>query len=253
MNVLKSIVSAVLPDRTLMHMRAADHWLNGEHELRLVSRLCAAGRDAVDAGANIGTYAYFLRKHATRVHAYEPNPGLAERLSRLMPDVNVRNVALSDAPRELVLQIPVDEHGNVRHEQASVAQKFAGQVKEFRVQGTTIDSEALANVGFIKIDVEQHERQVLRGALATIARCRPVMLVEVYPLKYQQSLADEFAFITGLNYVAWFSYHDAWYALSTLKPDVHTVAAQFGSANFMGNNLIFYPSEHPDALRGPLA
>jgi len=30
----------------------------------------------------------------------------------------------------------------------------------------------------IKIDVEQHERAVIQGALATIERCRPVIMIE---------------------------------------------------------------------------
>jgi FkbM family methyltransferase len=252
MNPFKSLASALLPESALMHLRAADHYFNGEEELRLIPKICPRGKEAIDAGANIGTYSYFLRKYASRVHAFEPNPNLAKRLTKLMPDVHVRNAALSDEPRELVLQVPVDANGKMRHELASVAQKFDGQVTEFRVEGTTIDAEKYNNVGFIKIDVEQHERQVLRGAIDTIKRCRPVILLEVYPLKYEGSLAEEFAFVIAQDYATWFSFKGDWHPLASLDPKVHTLEANFGRANaFIGNNLLMYPQEHPQAKTGP--
>ncbi len=235
-----------------MHLQAVDHWLNGEVELHLVGKLCRRGCVAIDAGANIGSYSYQLRKYATRVMAYEPNPQLAQRLARLMPDIQVRNVALSDRACELVLRVPVDADGTAHHEQASVSQAFDGKTAEFRVQGITIDSENLENVGFIKIDVEQHERQVLLGALATIRRCRPVILIEVYPLKYERSLIEEFGHITAMTYSGWFMYQGRWLPLSQLKTNEHVVPANFGKANaFIGNNLIFYPNEHVDSQVGP--
>lgn len=254
MNPLKSLATALLPETVLMHLRAADHYFNGEEELRLIAKICPRGREAIDAGANIGTYSYFLRKYASRVYAFEPNPDLAKRLGELMPDVKVRNAALSDEPKELVLQVPVEADGSMRHELASVGQKFEGRVAEFRVEGTTIDAENYKNVGFIKIDVEQHERQVLRGSLETIRRCRPAILVEVYPLKYAGTLGEEFAFVTRLDYTAWFSFKGNWHPLTSLDPKVHTVAANFGKQDaFIGNNLFMFPNEHALAKTGPKA
>ena len=251
-NPFKAALKRLLPESVLMHLQAADHYFNGEPEIRLVRSLVTKGMVAVDAGANIGTYSYFLRQRARRVYAYEPNPGLAARLAQLMPDVTVRQVALSSKPGSLELSVPLDDLGRPSHELGSVAQKFDGECVNFTVECITIDSEGLNEVGFIKIDVEQHEREVLRGALQTISRCRPVIFVEVYPLKYQRSLAQEFAFILEQGYCAWFSFRDAWHPLSALRPQVHASAENFGKANlFMGNNLFMFPDEHPRAKLGP--
>lgn len=48
---------------------------------------------------------------------------------------------------------------------------------------TTVDAAIPADrhVGVVHLDVEGHEQQALLGALATIARCRPVILVETLP------------------------------------------------------------------------
>jgi FkbM family methyltransferase len=249
---LKTLLESALPEKALLHLHALDHYMNGEQELRLLAALCPPGCLAIDAGANIGTYSYFLRRVASKVHAYEPNPSLAQRLRRLMPDVVVRDVALSDQPAELVLRIPTDPDGRMRHELASVAADDDGPAKEHRVQAITIDSEQLQGVGFIKVDVERHERQVLRGAHETITRWRPVMLVEVYPLRYQEPLAVEFAFITDTDYTAWFYFDGRWLPLSSLVPAKHTNAADFGDPKrFIGNNLLFFPNEHDGATGGP--
>jgi len=252
MPALKAMVAALLPAPLVMHLRALDHYLNGEAELRLLKRLVDSRRKAIDAGANIGTYCYFLRRHASAVHAYEPNPDLACRLRALMPDVHVRQVALSDKPAELTFSVPISADGRPTHELGSVAQTFDGEVRTFPVQCVTIDSEQLDDVGFIKIDVEQHEREVLRGGHATIVRCRPVILVEVYPLKYPRPLPEEFTFILKEDYCGWFSFGGQWLPLSAFQPGTHAVPDRFGDPRaFMGNNVVFFPNEHPRSRIGP--
>ncbi len=252
MKSIKSRLLELLPPSAVMHLRALDHYVNGEPELRLLKALVDPKRDAIDAGANIGTYSYFLQKYAAAVHAYEPNPELAATLRSLMPTVRVRQVALSDRQAELLLSVPLDREGRASHELGSVAQDFSGPVRQFSVQCITIDSEALSDVGFIKIDVEQHECEVLRGGLKTIETCRPVMLVEVYPLRYESSLPDQFSFVLQKDYCAWFSFSGTWAPLETLEPGVHAASEHFGEkGGFMGNNLIFFPNEHSLAKVGP--
>ena len=50
---------------------------------------------------------------------------------------------------------------------------------KIQVEIITLDSLNLENVSFIKIDVEGHEPNVINGSLATIQRCKPVMIVEI--------------------------------------------------------------------------
>lgn len=253
MSSLKNLLESALPESLLTHLHALDHYLNGEPEVRLVPQLCRRDRDAIDAGANIGTYSYFFRRHARRVIAYEPNPGLASRLKRRLPEVDVRNVALSDREGEVVLQVPVDSQGRQRHELASIAQDFSGgRCETFKVRMVTIDSENFDNVGFLKVDVEQHERQVLGGALQTIRRCRPVIMTECTPLKYEADLKTVFSFVLQEGYVGWCSFAGNWLPFERLVPTQHLDPARFGTpGGFIGNNILFFPSEHPLAKTGP--
>jgi FkbM family methyltransferase len=252
MRSLKTWLISVLPDKTLMHLRALDHYLNGEPELRLLRQLSDPRRPALDAGANLGIYSYFLSKRASAVFAYEPNPHLAKRLQAVLPTVRVRVMGLSDQPGERVFTVPVDSSGRLRHELGSVAQSFSGPVERFTVPCVTIDSENLPDLGFLKIDVEQHEREVLRGALQTIVRCRPVVLVEVYPLKYLRPMVEEFQFVLQHGYCAWFSFAGRWLPMENFRAQVHAAPESFGKPGlFMGNNLILFPVEHPLAGSGP--
>lgn len=252
MNVLKRLIKKILPETVLIHLQAADHYFNGEGEIKIIGQLCPAQCLAIDAGANIGTYSYFLRKHARHVVAYEPNPLLARRLAQVLPDITIRNLAVSDKAGQVVLQVPIDSAGTPQHELASIAQDFDGRTTDFPVAAITIDSEKFEGLGFIKIDVEQHEREVLRGALATIARCRPVIMTEVSPLKYSDELPLVFKFITDINYRGWFRLNKEWLPLNTYSGRLHAAPENFGNAQkFIGGNILFFPAEHALAERGP--
>src|SRR5262245_13381070 len=131
--MLKRMLKAIVPEQLEVHLRAVDHYFNGEPEIRLLKAVCPPTRLAVDVGANIGTYTYFLRRYMRGVVAYEPNPDLAHRLRRVFPDVLVRNVAVSDAVRQLVLSVPVHQ-GRDSHELGSVASDFSDEENVHRYE-----------------------------------------------------------------------------------------------------------------------
>jgi FkbM family methyltransferase len=242
LKLIKNLLKTVLPERLLVHVNALDHYLNGEPEIRLMRRVCQANKIALDIGANIGTYTYFLSRYAAKVYAYEPNPGLAERLIRLYPNADVRNAAVSNSEGELTLRIPVKD-GSLRHELASVAAEFDDdEVVEHIVAARTIDSEQYEDVGFIKIDAEQHELEVLKGALETIKNSRPIIMTEATPLLYDEDLRTTFRFLTDLDYEGWFTFEGKHYPFSEYLPDVHANREQFGKS-FMNTNIFFFPTE----------
>lgn len=206
-------------------------------------RVCDRRRPAIDIGANIGTYTYFLRCHASKVYAYEPNPDLANRLRKIFPNVDVRAKAVSDTPGRLELRIPV-EHGRPQHELGSIVQDFdaAAEVARHEVPVVTIDGENIDDVGFMKIDVEQNEIAVLSGSLATIERCRPVLMTEVSPLLYEKDLPETFGFVTDLGYEGWFTFEGTHHPFSHFVAAEHANPVLFGK-RFMGGNVFFVPSE----------
>jgi FkbM family methyltransferase len=146
---------------------------HGERELALLSEW-VDNRVAVDVGANNGVYAYHLSK-LTNVIAFEPNPQFRARLSILPRNVRLENVALSDRDGAATLHIPLTSSG--RQADGWGTLEDVSNAISITVPTRTLDSYNL-DPGFIKIDVEGHEESILNGALQTIRRSKPILLIE---------------------------------------------------------------------------
>lgn len=244
-----SFLKRILPDRIVAHLQAADHYFRGEPEIRLLRLLCPPSRVAVDVGANIGTYTYFLRRQARTVHAYEPHPDLARRLAQLFPDVSVHPIALSNRHGTMRLRVPLKD-GQPLYGQGSVAQVFDGEeTQDYDVPAAPLDCERLADVGFIKVDAEQHDLAVLQGALETIRQSRPNIITEVTPLLYPVPLPVQFSFLTDLGYGGWFRFRGCLRPFSAFDPETHANRAAFGSRFFMSSRVLFLPRENEHLMR----
>lgn len=129
----------------------------------------------VDAGANIGNHSvYFLNFFSPkRLVCFEPLPFNYQLLLKNIE--NYKNVKIDSYPialgaleRRVALQYVPGNLGmcNVIYDQPG------------DVEMRSLDSFELEEVSFLKIDVEHSFLEVIRGALDTIARCRPVILTE---------------------------------------------------------------------------
>jgi FkbM family methyltransferase len=138
---------------------------------------------AIDVGANEGLYSYVLAKLFDRVEAFEPNEAASAGLRDYdCPKISLHRVALSRSEGERAFHVPILAHGVVNLGWGSLERETlppSENVTTQIVQTKILDSYDFQNVVFIKIDVEGHELQVLEGATETIARCRPVILLEI--------------------------------------------------------------------------
>jgi FkbM family methyltransferase len=177
----------------------------GEPELAILGELMPRGGTAVDVGANQGFFAYALAEVAERVVAFEPNPDYAAFARWMLRGrAEVREIALSDAPGRGTFFVPVSGEGMVLHLAGSLKKthdQFPA-INTFGVEIATLDSLDLADVRFIKVDVEGSEREVLDGARATIARDRPVLLLELLSGTYADPGAATAAICEAFGYDA---------------------------------------------------
>ncbi len=153
-----------------------------EGELRLLPAIVPRDRTAVDVGANRGNYTFFLSRLATHTVAYEPAPPMARFLREAaLRRVEVREDAVSNAAGTLVYSAPLNVRGRPQYNIGRIGEPLPAGTRgvELPVKVVRLDDEALDNVGFMKIDVEGHEYQVIDGARALLARCRPNLLVEI--------------------------------------------------------------------------
>ena len=175
-------LAMLMPPSLFYRRRIAQETRTGEPELAALGTLLPRGGIAVDVGANVGFFAYALSAIVDRVIAFEPNPDYALFARWMLRGrAEVHQLALSDRPGRGTLYVPLSDRGMVLHLAGSLKQTHSQfrDVKTYDVEVRALDELGLAGVRFIKVDVEGSEREVLDGARATIARDRPIVLLEL--------------------------------------------------------------------------
>lgn len=151
--------------------------------------------DIIEIGANVGTetisFCDISGDHAL-VHAYEPLPSNIEVLNHLLKNhscLKLYNCALSNKFGEAKFSIPPKTssgtgkiiHNDINKSSNSISVKI-NKLDYFKLN--------FNNVNSIFIDTEGHEPFVLEGAIGTIKKYRPIIVIEVSPnllAKYSDS------------------------------------------------------------------
>jgi FkbM family methyltransferase len=151
-----------------------------EGEVDLFRQCLRPGDVALDIGANLGAHTLPLAQlvgPSGTVFAFEPQ--------RILFQILCGNVALNEIPNVHALPVALgraagrtkvpalDYRGGNNFGGVSVGSQHGEDVLVI-----TLDQLELSKVNLIKIDVEGMEIDVLAGAKATLARCRPILYVE---------------------------------------------------------------------------
>lgn len=205
--------------------------LGGEHyeadDIAAALEHLPEGGTALDVGAHIGVWSVPLARRvgaSGRVIAFEPQAVLHELLTRNLDD---NHLPWADARRAAVGHRAVAEVRLQRmipsgHSQGRMIDYASPEPMNFGavplgVGGETVPLVALDDLGLdrvdlLKVDVEGAEGLVAWGARATLARCRPAVVVEhiadevkvpgrsmrsVVPMSDEQARFDLIAHLTG--------------------------------------------------------
>jgi FkbM family methyltransferase len=170
-------------------------------------------RRAVDIGAHVGLWAFHLAPRFERVDCFEPVPLHQELFALNMvhaDNVTLHPCALGPTAGVAKMTIYADNSGAAHIGKSRVGKpRYEHIVKdrEIEVLVATLDSLGFQDVDFIKIDTEGFELQVLQGAVETLRRCHPVMVVEQKPIAgscygYDDRAALPFLYGLGARVVA---------------------------------------------------
>ena len=193
------------------------YFLGRHHEIATALFLRAAvsaGDTFIDVGANLGLvtlHAASLVGAKGRVHAFEPNPKLANRLRKIialnkLSNVTLHAAGLSDRAGERTLSII---HNHPGQGTLSDIEHSSSVTEQYRVPICVADEVLLGDLSgtvMVKIDVEGYEVHVLRGMHRTLERLRPVFLTEVsadYLKRAGSSVAQLFTLMHSFGYVGY--------------------------------------------------
>jgi FkbM family methyltransferase len=154
-------------------------WLQGERfvkERDVLSRVTKPGMTVIDIGANIGYYTLLfssLVSDGGKVIALEPD------------STNLRELQINVSHNELnsivsIIPIGASDHDGVDRFEPGLNSHITPSGSQ-QVSVMKLDSILKTKVDLIKIDVEGYEGAVLDGAVETIERSRPVILLELHP------------------------------------------------------------------------
>ena len=189
----------------------------------------------IDIGAHDGAFAVPLSRLAdSRVIAFEPLPSAFARLERAMgaahdgvpQHVTLRCEALGAVEDVLTLEVPVVA-GVAQEQWASLVKDYVGMqcgdpgieaVQRFTVPVRRLDGFGLTDVTSIKLDAEGAEGDVLRGAAETLARCRPVLSVEIEERHCVGSTRAVPRFLARLGYRGFYEFYGDWRPVEDFDP-----------------------------------
>jgi FkbM family methyltransferase len=145
---------------------------------RLISWVVPVDGCCIDVGAHLGEFTLRMANVAPRGRhiAYEPLPEFAADLRIFAPNVDVREIALSDRAGEATFT-------HVRGRPGESGLNSAQMGDQLLVAVNTLDDDIPTDFApiLIKIDVEDHETEVLKGAARILADHHPTLAFEHGP------------------------------------------------------------------------
>lgn len=165
------------------------------YDIRVFINLIQKENVIFDIGANTGIYSVLssIVMDQSVVYSFEPYPVNYIRLNEnitLNARKNIQTVqkAVGAEKTSIVFTVPAED---MISDTSSVLESFSkstyeGRIKwkSIEVEQVTVDDFCIENdinrVDLMKIDVEGYEMDVLRGALKTIQKDRPIILLESF-------------------------------------------------------------------------
>jgi FkbM family methyltransferase len=181
------------------------------NETTFMRQVLKPGQTVVDAGANVGWFSLVAADcvgNTGTVYAFEPQARIFRYLKRTIEEnglvgrVRVHECALSNRRERIGMTWDPDgaNMGRAWLIEASQADPALGLVDTAPLDEVIPD----ARVDFMKIDTEGAEMLVLAGAVKTLKRSEPILMVEVFP-PFLRSVsrcepAELYRFLADLGY-----------------------------------------------------
>ena len=191
----------IVPDWLRIRERAWREKRKGEKEIKIIPNLLVNCNRAIDIGANVGVWSYWLSKYAKQVESFEPNPKIFNALKNIkIKNVNSYNIALSNKSGSVDLLIPKGSKGFSNQGASLSSIKVQGEHKRISIEAKCLDEYNFLDVDFIKIDVEGHEHEVIEGAQETIKKFKPTMVIEMEEKHNRIPIEDQISSVEKLGY-----------------------------------------------------
>jgi FkbM family methyltransferase len=169
--------------------------------------LCKSANVIFDIGANTGAYGLIAKaaNPQARVFAIEPMQMIFERLQKNVElnkmDITCFPVAVSDFDGMAKVFAESDEHvySITVNKNLSAPDKKVREVEiTARKLSTIIEENSINKIDLIKLDVETHEAEALKGMGEYLAKWKPTLLIEILNDEVGKNVQS---LVAGCNYL----------------------------------------------------
>jgi FkbM family methyltransferase len=219
-----------------------------EPELLYIQQELKSDSVFIDIGTNKGIYLYQAEKVITtgKIFGFEPNESLVKYIQPLFPKVKLFTYAVSSQTGTSVLNIP--KKGNGLQDTRASLETMGEDVEKIEIKTITLDDwvkqEKISKIDLVKIDVEGHEFDSIKGCKTILETLKPTFIIEIELRHAKYSINEIFDFIKGFGYEVF--YFDR-KTLSLLPFEVSQMA-DFQKDEYLNdfnryiNNFIFIPN-----------
>lgn len=218
-----------------------------EPELLYLHQVLKSDSVFIDIGTNKGIYLYQAEKVIAhgKIIGFEPNKSLVNYIKPLFPTVDLFTYAVSSQTGTAVLNIPKKGEG-LQDTRASL-EAMGDAVERVEIETITLDDWAkqhqISTIDLVKIDVEGHEFDTIKGCKGILEKIKPVFIIEIELRHANYAISEIFDFIKGYGYNVF--YFDR-KTLTTVPFEVHQMNdfqkdEYLNDFNVYINNFIFKP------------
>jgi FkbM family methyltransferase len=175
-----------------------------EPELLLIHQLLQHDSVFIDIGTNKGIYLYQAEQKITtgQIYGFEPNTALVNYIQPLFPHVKLFPLAASSSTGTAVLHIPKKGEG-LQDTRASL-EDLGDEVEKVQIEMITLDDwakqENVGQIDLVKIDVEGHELDTIKGCKTILETIKPTFIIEIELRHAKYPINEIFDFIKGFGY-----------------------------------------------------
>lgn len=180
---MKRVGNYYVPDHETLQLDALSKGAWQIDHLEAALRHVTDWSCAVDGGAHVGSWTLHMAKRFAQVIAFEPAPDTHEALA-----ANIAEYRAREPEAGMIIHHKLALGGHRHTTGMADDQRYSGGNTGGRylkgpgdIEVVTLDSFNRESLGFLKLDVEGYEVFALEGAVETLTRCKPVVLIEVKP------------------------------------------------------------------------
>lgn len=215
-------------------------------------QLCDKGKISIDVGCAIGTFINPLVANSSKVFAFEPNDVEIDYIKNIYGHhlksgkLEFHNIGISNYSGVATLSIPDSSHAlsSISPKKKELFEQDFNSVEQKEIIVKPIDDFNLENVGFIKIDVEGHEYEVLEGAIKTIESSLPTLYIEIEERHCKGNITKIVNFLNQYNYTPFYFKNTDKIALNLDSFDMEKMQAlELVNTPSYVNNFLFVQPE----------